>query len=463
MKRNLLYTPIFLTIVALFFMPSSISAQKVNSLYFLENTPFHTQWNPAMAPSRSGMGMGISNISFSFQSDLALSDLVFPSKNGEKPYTFLDPQVDANAFISGLKDVSSLNMNTNIDIFNLGLRILNNYFTVHSGITFDAGIGVPKDLFKLFMLGMDNTNSNTQFDLTGLNVNMMSYLKTGVGYSMKFGRIFSVGINANYLAGIADMRMGFDELAIDAGQTKWDVTSKGYIQMAAPDIATFEYDEQGYFNKPDLKKGSLSGGSMPKSGNGFSIDLGVTAKPLPFLTLSAAILDMGSIKWNANLIQRAKSNGTYSYEGAALNEEAKSSMSSETVQNLEEMFHFTKDNSVEAYRTKLTTKLNIGAEAGVLKNKITFGVLSQTGFATEGTYNDLMLSANFKPSSIIQGALSYSFLHGEMSSFGAAMNCKLLLFNIFVAADYIPFKYTPQFVPINNSSYNFQFGINMMF
>jgi len=463
MKRNLLYTPIFLTIVALFFMPSTISAQKVNSLYFLEETPLHTQWNPAMAPSRSGIGIGISNISFSFQSDLALNDLVFPGKNGEKPYTFLDPQVDANAFISGLKDVSSMNINANIDIFNLGIRILNNYFTVHCGITFDAGIGVPKDLFKLFMLGMDNTNSNTQFDLTGLNANMMSYLKTGVGYSMKFGRIFSVGINANYLAGIADMRMGFDELTVDAGQTKWDVTSKGYIQMAASDMASFTYDKKGSWNGIDVNTNSLSGGSIPKSGNGFSIDLGVTAKPLPFLTLSAAVLDLGSIKWDASCVQRAKSNGTYSYEGTALNDEAESSMSSETVQNLEEMIHFEKDNSVESYSSKLTTKLNIGAEAGILKNKITFGVLSQTGFATDGNYEDIMLSANFKPSSIIQGALSYSILHGDRSSFGAAMNCKLLFFNIFAAADCIPFNYTPQFVPINNSSYNLEFGINMMF
>jgi len=462
MKRNHLYTPIFLTLVALL-MPAKVTAQKVNSLYFLEKTPFHTQWNPAMAPSRSGIGIGISNISFSFQSDLALNDLVFPSKNGEKPYTFLDPQVDANAFIAGLKDVSSLNINTSIDIFNLGIRILNNYFTLHSGISFDAGIGVPKDFFKLFMLGMDNTNSNTQFDLTGLNANMMSYVKTGVGYSMKLGQIFSVGINANYLEGIADMRMGFDELTIDAGQTKWEVTSKGYIQMAAPDMASFTYNDKDSWNGVDVNTKSLSGGSMPKSGNGFSVDLGVTAKPLPFLTLSAAVLDLGSIKWDAKYIQRAKSNGTYTYEGEALNDEAETSMSSQTLEDLEEMVHFTKDNSAEAYSSKLTTKLNIGAEAGILKNKITFGILSQTGFATEGNYEDLMLSANFKPSSIIQGALSYSLLHGNMSSYGAAMNCKLLFFNIFAAADYIPFKYTPQFVPINNSFYNLQFGINMMF
>ena len=463
MKRIIITSYSIIATVALFFLPVTVSAQRVNSLYFLEKTPFHTQWNPAMAPSRSGMGLGISNMSFSLQSDLALNEVIFPGENGQKPYTFLDPKADANAFLSGLGDVSSLKLNTSMDIFNLGIRILNNYFTFHSGISFDAGVGVPKDLFKLIMLGMDENSTSTPFDLTGMNINAMSYAKVGVGYSMKVGKIFSVGINANYLQGIADMRLGFDELTIDAGQTKWDVTSKGYIQMAAPDFAEFQYSEDSYFNGLDFDTKSLTSGSIPKSGNGFSLDLGVTARPLPFLTLSAAVIDMGSIKWDPAFVQRAKSNASFSYEGVALNESAKENMSPETIENLEEMLHFEKDNSLEPYTSKLTTKLNIGAEAGILNNKISLGVLSQTGFAENGTYQDVMVSANLKPSSIIQGALTYSLLHGEMSALGAAVNCKLLFLNIFMAADYIPLKVTPQYLPINNSYYNFQFGVNMMF
>lgn len=462
MKRIIL-SYIFLATVALCFKSATTSAQTVNSLYFLEKTPFHTQWNPAMAPSRSGMGLGIGNMSFSLQSDLALNEVIFPGENGQKPYTFLDPKADANAFLSSLGDVSSLKVNTSMDIFNLGIRILNNYFTLHSGIVFDAGIGVPKDLFKMIMVGMDENKAYTAFDLTGMNINAMSYAKIGVGYSMKVGKLFSVGINANYLQGIADMRLGFDKLTVDAGQNEWNVTSKGYIQMAAPDFAEFQYNEDGYFNGLDFDSNSLTSGSMPKSGNGFSLDLGVTARPLSFLTLSAAVIDMGSIKWDPACIQRAKSNGSFSYQGVALNESAKENVSEESIQNLEEMVHFEKDNSPKGYTSKLTTKLNIGAEAGILNNKISFGVLSQTGFAENGTYQDVMLSANLKPSSIIQGALTYSLLHGEMSALGAAVNCKLLFLNLYMAADYIPLKVTPQFVPINNSYYNFQFGVNMMF
>jgi len=463
MKRIILSSYIILGIIALCYKPMTTSAQTVNSLYFLEKTPFHTQWNPAMAPSRSGMGLGIGNMSFSLQSDLALNDVIFPGENGQKPYTFLDPKADANAFLSGLGDVSSLKLNTSMDIFDLGIRILNNYFTLHSGIVFDAGIGIPKDLFKMIMVGMDENKSSTAFDLTGMNINAMSYAKMGVGYSMKVGKLFSVGINANYLLGISDMRLGFDKLTVDAGQNEWNVTSNGYIQMAAPNFAEFKYNKDGYFNGLNFDSNSLTSGSIPKSGSGFSIDLGVTAKPLSFLTLSAAIIDLGSIKWDPTCVQRAESNGSFSYEGIALNESAKENVSSESIQNLQEMVHFEKDNSFQGYTSKLTTKLNIGAEAGILNNKISFGVLSQTGFAEKGSYQDVMLSANFKPASIFQGALTYSLLHGEMSALGAAINVKLPFLNFFMASDYIPLKVTPQFIPINNSYYNFQFGINMMF
>jgi hypothetical protein len=127
------------------------------------------------------------------------------------------------------------------------------------------------------------------------------------------------------------------------------------------------------------------------------------------------------------------------------------------------MMNLKEYTDVQAYTTKLTTKINVGLEAGVLNNHVTLGVLSQTGLSEFGNYQDYMASLNLKPGSLLQMALSYSLLHGEMSSFGAALNLKLLLFNVFVAADYIPLKVNPSFIPINNSYFNLQTGFNLMF
>lgn len=465
MKRNIIYSNIILATLFMSLMPMKASAQRVNSLYFLENTPMHTQWNPAMAPKYSCFGIGASNISIGVQSDLAMSDLFIPSEDGSELYTFGHPSIDKNEFINGLKDVSTLNFNSTINIFNLGLRLKNNYLTLHSGLTFDGGMGLPKDFFRMFMLGMDSKQSSTQFNLTDLNINAMAYAKFGVGYSMKIGKMLSVGINANYLQGIADFRMGFDNLTVDASDTQWNVNSKGYLQMAGPDFVKFGYNEDGYVDNlsTDDTNGGISGiiSSMPNIGNGFSIDLGVTAKPLPFLTLSAAITDLGSITWNGNSVQRASSDDTFTYDGFDFDDENSADDISE---KMEALTHFEKDNSsIQSYSSKLTTKINLGAEASILNKHVSFGVLSQTGIAPDGTYQNMMLSANLKPSSIIQGALTYSLLHGEVSMIGAALNAKLAFINIFAAADCIPTSYSPQMIPVNASNFNLQFGFNMMF
>jgi hypothetical protein len=98
---------------------------------------------------------------------------------------------------------------------------------------------------------MDANAASTVFDLTSMNFNTMLYNKTGLGFSTKIGDIFSVGGNIDYLVGLANVRLGFDELTINASETNWEVTSKGYAQMAGPDQISLTYSEDGYLNGID--------------------------------------------------------------------------------------------------------------------------------------------------------------------------------------------------------------------
>lgn len=468
-----------------------VSAQKVNSLYFLERSPINSRMNPAMTPKASGFGIGLSSMSISLQSDLAFDDLL--SNSSGNTLFLLNEGFDKASFISDLKDVSSFRYGMNMELFALGIRLKNIYFSFHNGLTIDMGMGIPRDMFKLFVLGMDKDNTgnptNTTFDMTDMNMDALVYNKTGVGLSVKIGDMVSVGANVDYLAGLAHAKIGFDEFTIDASQEEWNITSKGYFQLAGPDIATLTYNEDNYLNGVEPQKmenvaADLNSIQQQLAGTGYSVDLGATVKPLPFLKLSAALSDLGSIKWKKENIQKASSNGTFTYEGtefASNNGDDEGNDGSKMMDQLTEMVRFQKATITEGYSSPLTTKLNIGAEAGLLNNRISFGVLSQTGYTPTGKYNDIMLSANLKPSSLIQGALTYSLLHGEMSSFGAAINMKLLFVNAFIAADYIPFKYAKggefnlgstesssttlnaAIVPLSNSYYNFQFGLNFMF
>lgn len=450
-------------------LTSELRAQKVNSLYFLERTAMHTRMNPAMAPKNSCIGLGLGNIAFNIQSDLALSDVIIPGQNGGL-ISVMHPDADKALFLSGLGDVSNFSGNFNMEILNLGIRMKQAYISFHSGIYMDMGLGMPKDFLRLFMLGMDATQASTLFDLSSLNFETNLYNKTGVGLSLGLGEIFSLGVNVDYLVGLANMKLGFDELSINATDQQWDVVSKGYIRYAGPQQLMFSYSDDNYLNGISTDFSSLTSANytdLLSTGKGFSVDLGLTARPLPFLSLSASITDLGFINWNKDYVQQAVSNESFSFEGMELafgessQDEEEGNAVGDQLQNL---MHLSKDVSSEAFVSKLTSKLNIGAEAGVLNNRISFGVLSQTAFADNKLlYQDLMLSANFKPGSLLQAALTYSLLHGKMSSFGAAVNLKLLFINFFLAADYIPMVYSPQMIPVNNSHFNIQTGFNLMF
>lgn len=468
-----------------------VSAQKVNSLYFLERSPIQSRINPAMTPRASGFGIGISSVSLYSQSDLAFDDY-FSNESGTTLF-LLNPGFDKAGFINNLSDVSSFRGGMNMELFTLGIRLGGIYFSVHSGLNMDMGVGVPKDMFKLFLLGMDkgtisDPSPTTTFNLSNMSMETLVYNKTGAGLSIKIGNMVSVGANVDYLAGLSHVKVGFDELSIQASDTQWDVTSKGYFQFTSPEFAELEYNEDNYLSGLKTKQlenvaADLNSIQQQLAGTGFSVDLGVTVKPLPFLTLSAAVSDLGTINWKKEKIQKASSNGTFSYEGMELsfgdNDEGNEDEGNPLMDELTQLVRFQKENVAEGYSTALTKKVTLGAEAGLLNNKISFGVMSQTAYAPTGKYNDLMLSANLKPGSLVQGALTYSLLHGEMSSFGAALNVKLLFINAFIAADYIPLKYakggqydlgsngennlTIPVVPISNSYYNFQFGVNFMF
>jgi len=476
MKRIIVSVTSILTVALLFFATERISAQQVNSLYFLEKTPFHTKWNPAMAPSRAGIGLGVSSLSLNVRSDLALSDMLYPSTDGSGiPTTFLSGS--GETFLNGLNDVSNIGSTVSADLLNVGLKLGSKiYLTLSSSINADMGIGLPKDLFKLVMLGTNDVGGN--LDLSALNLNTMMYAKAGVGLSLKLTNNLSIGANANYLLGLADMRMGFDKFTVASNGSSLNVSTKGNLQLTGPDFIYLDYVD-GAMTGPKIDQTKMDNFmANPMSilskaaGTGMSFDFGLTFKPMNFLTLSAAVTDLGQINWDPAYMSSAKSDATFTYTGVDLGDESVS-IGDKMTQEMKNIVKFVPDNTTEPFTSKLTTKVNIGAEAGLANNHITLGVLSQTGITETGKYQDYMVSLNLKPGSMLQTAFSYSLLHGEMSSFGAAVNLKLLLFNFFVAADYIPLKVTPGVtlmkdlpkvnLPINNSYFNLQTGFNLMF
>jgi hypothetical protein len=97
--------------------------------------------------------------------------------------------------------------------------------------------------------------------------------------------------------------------------------------------------------------------------------------------------------------------------------------------------------------------MNLGAEYSLIKDTLSFGVLSSTLFANKTLYPEVTASANYSPAYWFSSSLSYSFVNGQFNSLGLGLQFKIATVNLYIATDFIPFNYYERQV------FNFQTGI----
>lgn len=84
-------------------------------------------------------------------------------------------------------------------------------------------------------------------------------------------------------------------------------------------------------------------------------------------------------------------------------------------------------------RSRLASTFVVGAEYGLFENKLGLGVLSTTRFLQPKALTELTLSANYRPKSWFNVALSYSAIQSAGKSFGLGLKVGPL----FVGTDYM--------------------------
>ena len=116
-----------------------------------------------------------------------------------------------------------------------------------------------------------------------------------------------------------------------------------------------------------------------------------------------------------------------------------------------EMLGLTVDEgNEESRKSRLASTLVLGAEYGLFNNKLAFGVLSTTRFVQPEAMTELTLSANYRPKSWFNVALSYSAIQSAGKSFGLGLKVGPL----FIGTDYM-------FLGKNSNSVNGFLGISV--
>ena len=404
-----------------------LQSQQVNNLYFIENSPYRHLMNPAMQPL-SGFYLGFPVIGYS----------QFQFGNNSLTASSLD--MSKGDLYNSLKTTTDLNFGTQLNLLNFGFRAKSNYITFGLSAKSMVDLYLPKDAVRLLMYGnraIANRNtllSGNKFDLSSFGIQGSAYVEAALGYSRLIGDKWSVGAKFKYLHGLGAVKTTFTDFSITANPTLWNFNLDGIVNTAVPDISS---------------TGSVSQYIKP-IGTGGAIDLGVTYKPFSFLTLGAAVTDLGYIKWNSTSRQY---NATVTSTFGAVDTLANTSMfngidykvllDSVVSSVIGGNSSYTLNETTSAFTTYPGTKIHGSAEVGFLKNAITIGVLSTTMFRNKQLYQDITTSLNLRPINWLNIALSYSLLNGRGSNIGAGVGFRLGMFNTFISADYIPLKSVP--------------------
>ena len=108
------------------------------------------------------------------------------------------------------------------------------------------------------------------------------------------------------------------------------------------------------------------------------------------------------------------------------------------------------EDADKSRKSALAATLVLGGEYGFFNNKLGIGVLSTTRFVKPETLTELTFSANYRPKSWFNVALSYSAIQSAGKSFGLGLK----LGPIFLGTDYM-------FLGKNSNSVNGFIGVSI--
>lgn len=433
--------------ILLFLCLLPTKAQNTNTIYFMDEIAERNNLNPAFTPNCNfyfdfiflpNIYLGVGNDNF------IIRDFIY-NQNG-KTTTFLNSNESINKFYNSLNPTTNINFNLNLNILSFGFQVKKHYFTFDMGVQTDVATYVPRDIFKFALYGTPDADGINSFDFRQLGVDASIYSNVGIGYMYKINDQWTVGAKAKFLMGYANVNTDINKLNLYASREEWSLVTDGRIKASLP--ISFNTNEDGSIDFGSIQlhnTNDLISLLYKPAGYGAAIDLGVKYEPIKNLILSASITDLGFIYWNRNTLS-ASIQGSHTINGL-IDYTVGDSLSTDAIvdnfTNLGEdilgTIHSNGENN--AYTTMLRANFFVGAEYGILKNKISFGAVNRLKFKNTHIQDELTLAVNFRPLHWLKASISHSFINGRFGTLGLGLNLHVGMMNMYLIADYIPTSY----------------------
>ena len=491
-------------IIGVFFMmlicTLSANAQFLRTSYFMEGTHYRQQLNPALTPTKGYFNLpviGAVNATVGSTS-LGYQDIIDIIDDGDDFYTKPD-------FMNRLKDNNKLNVNFSTEILSAGWYKGKNFWSFNIGLRTDIGANLTKNMFTFLneMETVEENWRNSNYDISGQQLNINAYTEIGLGLSRQINSRLTVGARVKALLGIGNMELKLNRVAMSANlpsdqqinqwssESYWNSMTPSQAAQAAQELKdkfnnyhanlTVGAELKSSFKGLELQEEEgkdyvtdfdFDSGKLGIAGYGFGIDLGASYKILDNLTVSASVLDLGFISWSKSSTKIASANpdpidikgstyanmvdpnnpNTVMNAVNQLQNDAQGYMDRVTNGDVldYDMLQLEVSDAKESRKSRLASTLVLGAEYGFFNNKLAVGVLSTTRFVQPDALTELTFSANYRPKSWFNVALSYSAIQSAGKSFGLGLK----LGPLFVGTDYM-------FLGKNSNSVNGFVGVSI--
>ena len=478
----------------------SANAQFLRTSYFMEGTHYRQQLNPALTPTKGYFNLpviGAVNATVGSTS-LGYQDIIDIIDDGDDFYTKPD-------FMNRLKDNNKLNVNFSTEILSAGWYKGKNFWSFNIGLRTDIGANLTKNMFTFLneMETVEENWRNSNYDISGQQLNINAYTEIGLGLSRQINSRLTVGARVKALLGIGNMELKLNRVAMSANlpsdqqinqwssESYWNSMTPSQAAQAAQELKdkfnnyhanlTVGAELKSSFKGLELQEEEgkdyvtdfdFDSGKLGIAGYGFGIDLGASYKILDNLTVSASVLDLGFISWSKSSTKIASANpdpidikgstyanmvdpnnpNTVMNAVNQLQNDAQGYMGRVTNGDVldYDMLQLEVSDAKESRKSRLASILVLGAEYGFFNNKLAVGVLSTTRFVQPDALTELTFSANYRPKSWFNVALSYSAIQSAGKSFGLGLK----LGPLFVGTDYM-------FLGKNSNSVNGFVGVSI--
>ena len=349
---------------ALFYL-STANAQNNYVLFASTRVPQINTLNPAFYPSQNTFYLSSLGLNLRFHSPLSFNDMF--QRTDSVTY------ININDIANHLTDDNNIVLNTDIDMFGMGLHIRNVFVTLSSKIRFNSHIGIPPGLISFLQDGNydHRGEGNELYILDGniLQAQLYNEYALGVGYTYKD---LTVGMRLKYLLGLIDARTEGTQLSLYTDNDLSSLRADLYYKLTLSGIPNFKSNAD--YNILSYLKEFLGN-------SGFSFDIGAKYTWNNF-EFSASVIDLGKgIHWRKNIRQFSPhGQQSITFEGIDFTRiivDGKDTTLQHTFDAVRDSLGKVDTLQGSPYWTSIPTQFNLGAVA-------TLGSIMRAGFLFHG-------------------------------------------------------------------------------